>query len=129
MGIANILRICATLHVLTMVGLTLSIMNGSWLPDGASANHTATAEILAVMILSHAIGLGVILGLASTLKDVASARVVLLGEIIFAACMLGAISFARLQDNWYEGPPIPVVIMIAVCLLLSSYGRLKVDRI
>ena len=128
MGIATILRICATLHILMMVGLYLSIMGGSWLPDGASANHMATAEILGIMILSHAIGVGVILGLASTLKDVASARVVLLGEIIFATCMLGAFIFANLQDSWYDGPPIPVLAMIVVCLLLSTYGRLKVTR-
>ena len=130
-GIANIFRICGVLHIFITLGLFVSIFASAdiWLPDGATADHIATGKILSGLILSHGIGIGVILLLSSFIKDVSSAKKILLGEIVLSICILVAFIYNTfLLDSWYSSPPIVIWVVTAVLILLSIYGRFKVNR-
>ena len=131
MGIANILRICGALHIAIVLGLIVAIFfSDSWFPDGASVDHTVTGKNLSIFVLGHGVGLGIILILASFIKDVASAKLILLGEIVLVLCMmLGSLFTTFVLDTWSDGPPPPVWVILIINLLLCLYGRFKVNRI
>ncbi|MQF68338.1 hypothetical protein FIM05_02555 [SAR202 cluster bacterium AD-802-K11_MRT_200m] len=131
MGIANILRICGVLHIAIVLGLIVAIFfSDSWFPNGASVDHIGTGKNLSIFVLGHGVGLGIILILASFIKDVASAKLILLGEIVLVLCMmLGSLFTTFVLDTWSDGPPPPVWVILIINLLLCLYGRFKVNRI
>lgn len=129
LGIANIFRICGVLHIFITLGLSVSIFAGIWLPDGATIDHIGTGKVLVGLILSHGIGVGVLLILSSFITDVPSAKKILLGEIVLSICLLLAFIYnSFVLDSWYNGPPIVIWVVTAVLILLSIYGRLRVNR-
>ena len=131
MGIANILRICGVLHIAIVLGLIVAIFfSDSWFPDGASVDNIGTGKNLSIFVLGHGVGLGIILILASFIKDLASAKLILLGEIVLVLCMmLGSLFTTFVLDTWSDGPPPPVWVILIINLLLCLYGRFKVNRI
>ena len=130
LGIANILRICGVIHIFIAVGLFLSISILSiWLPDGATVDHVGTGNILGALILSHGVGIGILLIVSSFIKDVSDAKKVLLGEIVLSICVLLAFIYnSILLDSWYTTPPIVIWVVSVVLILLSIYGRFRVNK-
>ena len=129
MGLANIFRICGVLFILFAAGLFVGaiIFSESYFDGTYTDDHIEHVKQMALIISSLGVGTGILFLLSSLIKDVNSAKIVLLGVTV--ASLLLLISFVVNQGVYSESPPIPVWIMIGLTFVLSLYGRFRVNRI
>ena len=82
---------------------------------------------MAIIISSLGIGTGILFLSSSFIKDVNSAKMVLIG--VSVSSLLLFLSFLINEIVFSGSPPIPIWIMMAVAFVLSIYGRLKINTI
>ena len=129
MGLANIFRICGVLFILFASGLFLGaiIFSEAYFDETDTDDHIKQVKQMVLVISSLGVGTGILFLLSSLIKDVNSAKIVLLGVTV--ASLLLLISFVVNQSVYSESPPIPVWIMIGLTFVLSLYGRFRINRI
>ena len=128
MGLANILRLCSVLFVIMPLGLFAGIhlFTDSWFVEEATEAHFRDGKTLANIVIIQAIGIAIIVLLSSFIKDISSAKIVLLGVSILSLLVL--VTIIANQIIYSASPPIPIWVILGLVFLISIYGRFKVDR-
>lgn len=75
----------------------------------------------------EAVGVAIIILLSSFIKDISSAKIILLGVRILSLLVL--VTIIANQIIYGASPPIPILVILGLVFLISIYGRFKVDRI
>jgi len=128
MGLANILRLCSVLFVIMPLGLFAGIhlFTDSWFVEEATEAHFRDGKTLANIVIIQGIGIAIIVLLSSFIKDISSAKIVLLGVSILSLLVL--VTIIANQIIYSASPPIPIWVILGLVFLISIYGRFKVDR-
>ena len=129
LGIANIFRICGVFYIIFGGGLAISalVFTESWFEENATSEMIRMGKQMAIIISSLGIGTGILFLSSSFIKDVNSAKMVLIG--VSVSSLLLFLSFLINEIVFSGSPPIPIWIMMAVAFVLSIYGRLKINTI
>tara|TARA_Y100001934_G_C12382345_1_gene793180 strand:+ start:6174 stop:6563 length:390 start_codon:yes stop_codon:yes gene_type:complete len=128
MGLANILRLCSALFLIMPLGLFVGIhiFTDSWFVEEATEAHFQDGKTLANMVIFQGVGIAIIMLLSSFIKDISSAKIVLLGVSILTLMVLT--TFIANQVIFDASPPIPIWVILGLAFLISIYGRFKVNR-
>ena len=125
MKLKNILKTTGTLHIILGLLIIFLLIFSIETITGNASNETlllvrGTADVVAASNL----GIGFLLFICSSIKDKASSRKVLLGELVLMFCLLAVALFnifnaGKIVDG---GPPPPFWIVLIVNPLLCIYG-------
>ena len=128
MKLKNILKITGTLHIILGLLIIFLLIFSVETIAGNAANETlllvrGTADVVAASNL----GIGCLLIICSSIKDKASLRKVILGELFLMFCFLAIALFntfnaGKIVDG---GPPPPFWIVLIANPLLCIYGLSK----
>ena len=136
MKVSLILKIVGTLHV--AVGgmlIYLLLFAHEMLMESMGADVSLktfkTVQSTADVVGALNIGIGLLLVFCSYIKDLSSAKKVLIGEIALIFCMLCVALFNTFSTYWapelpgYTGPPPPFWLLLVINPSLCVYGYFK----
>ena len=104
----------------------IHLFTDSWFVEEATEAHFRDGKTLANIVIIQGIGIAIIVLLSSFIKDISSAKIVLLGVSILSLLVL--VTIIANQIIYSASPPIPIWVILGLVFLISVYGRFKVDR-
>ena len=128
MKLKNILKITGTLHIiLGLLIIFLLIFSVETIAGNASNETLLLVRGTADVVAASNLGIGCLLIICSSIKDKASLRKVILGELFLMFCFLAIALFntfnaGKIVDG---GPPPPFWIVLIANPLLCIYGLNK----
>ena len=129
MKISLIIKIVGAGHLVLGVSLWgLLIFVGNIVGPGASPETVVAVQGTADVVGAHSVGIGLLLIVLSFIKDIESARLVLVGELVLMIALLFIALFNTFHPYWgpeYSGPPPPFWFIIILNPSLCIYGYYK----
>ena len=129
MKISLIIKIIGTMHLVLGVALWgMLIFAADIVAPGASPETVVAVQGTADVVGAHSVGIGLLLIVLSFIKDIESARLVLVGEFILMIALLFIALFNTFHPYWwpeYSAPPPPFCLIIVLNPSLCIYGYYK----
>ena len=131
MKLKNILKITGTLHIiLGLLIIFLLIFSVETIAGNASSETLLLVRGTADVVAASNLGIGCLLIICSSIKDKASLRKVILGELFLMFCFLAIALFntfnaGKIVDG---GPPPPFWIVLIANPLLCIYALNKDNK-
>ena len=129
MKISLIIKIVGTMHLVLGVALWgMLIFAADIVAPGASPETVVAVQGTADVVGAHSVGIGLLLIVLSFIKDIESARLVLVGELVLMITLLFIALFNTFHPYWgpeYSGPPPPFWLIIVLNPSLCIYGYYK----
>ena len=125
MKLENILKTTGALHILLgMLIISLLIFSVEKITGDVSRETLLLVRGTADVVAASNLGIGCLLIISSSIKDKASLRKVLLGELVLMFCFLGVALFNTFNAGTIVdgGPPPPFWIVLIANPLLCIYG-------
>ena len=131
MKLKNILKTTGTFHILLgLLIIFLLIFSVKTIAGNASNETLLLVRGTADVVAASNLGIGCSLIICSSIKDKASLRKVLLGELVLMFCFLGVALFNTFNAGIITdgGPPPPFWIVLIANPLLCIYGLNKDNK-
>ena len=131
MKLKNILKTTGTLHLfLGALIIFLLIFSVETIAGNASRATLLIVRGTADVVAASNLGIGFLLFICSSIKDKASSRKVLLGELVLMFCFLAVALFNTFNAGTIVdgGPPPPFWIVLIANPLLCIYGLNKDNK-
>ena len=128
MKLKNILKTTGSLHIfLGILIISLLIFSVKTLAGNASSETLRHVRGTADVVAASNLGIGCLLIICSSIKDKASLRKVLSGELVLMFCFLSVALFNTFNAGTIVdgGPPPPFWIVLIVNTFLCIYGLVK----
>ena len=129
MKISLIIKIVGTMHLVLGIALWgMLIFAADIVAPGASPETIVAVQGTADVVGAHSVGIGLLLIVLSFIKDIESARLVLVGELVLMIPLLFIALFNTFHPYWgpeYSGPPPPFWLIIVLNPSLCIYGYYK----
>ena len=125
MKLKNILKTTGTLHsLLGFLIIFLLIFSVETIAGNASSETLLFIRGTADVVAASNLGIGCLLIICSSIKDKASLRKVLLGELVLMICFLAVAIFNTFNAGTIVdgGPPPPFWVVLIVNPMLCIYG-------
>ena len=131
MKLKNILKTTGTLHILLgLLIIALLIFSIETIAGNASSETLLIVRGTADVVAASNLGIGFLLIICSAIKDKASLRKVLTGELALMASLLFVAVFNTFNAGTIVdgGPPPPFWIVLTINPLLCIYGLIKKQK-
>ena len=131
MKLKNILKTTGALHILLgLLIIFLLVFSVETIAGNASSEILLLVRGTADVVAASNIGIGFLLIICSSIKDKASLKKVLCGEIVLMFCFLAVALFNTLNAGTIvdSGPPTPFWIVLITNPLLCIYGLIKDNK-
>ena len=128
MKLKNILKTTGAFHILLgLLIITLLIFSVETIAGDASSEKLLLVRGTADVVAASNLGIGGLLIICSSIKDKASLRKVLSGELFLMFCFLAVALFNTFNSGTIVdgGPPPPFWMVLLVNPLLCIYGLLN----
>ena len=128
MKLKNILKITGVLHILLgLLIIYLLIFSVETIAGNASNETLLFVRGTADVVAASNLGIGCLLIICSSIKDKASLRKILLGEIVLMFCFLAVALFNTFNAGTIVdgGPPPPFWVVLIMNPLFCIYGLVK----
>ncbi len=131
MKLKNILKTTGTLHILLgLLIISILIFSVEIIVGNASSETLLLVRGTADVVAACNLGIGSLLIICSSIKDKASLRKVLSGELALMFCLLAVALFNTFNAGAIVdgGPPTPFWIVLIVNPLLCIYGLINYKK-
>ena len=131
MKLKNILKTTGTLHILLgLLIISILIFSVETIVGNASSETLLFVRGTADVVAACNLGIGSLLIICSSIKDKASLRKVLSGELALMFCLLAVALFNTFNAGAIVdgGPPTPFWIVLIVNPLLCIYGLVNYKK-